>query len=295
MRTEAFDRASFDRLIEDLRPRLHRYCARMTGSVIDGEDVMQDALLKATAAVSQSGAIERPERWLFRIMHNAALDFLRRRARRAAAHADEEVEMISDPVDALENRLVVAASLRTFMSLPAAQRSSVILRDVLGYSVAETGDILESTIPAVKSALQRGRARLRGLAGEPDDAARPSMSEADRQRLVAYVDHFNARDFDAIRAMLANDVRLDLVNRLQMRGRAEVNEYFHRYALGNDWRCVPGFVERRPAVLVFDPNDDGGRPWYFVLITFSGVTIASIRDFRYAAHVIDDATVSTIR
>ena len=95
--------------------------------------------------------------------------------------------------------------------------------------------------------------------------------------------------------MLADDVRLDLVNRLQMRGRAEVKEYFHRYALGTDWRCVAGFVDRRPAILVFDPDDDGGRPWYFVLVDFSDFSIASIRDFRYAPYVIKDAEVYTIR
>jgi len=295
MRDDPLDRASLDRLVGDLRPRLHRYCARMTGSVIDGEDVLQDALLKATVALPDAGPIERSERWLFRIAHNAALDFLRRRARRDAAFADEEMEMLVDPVDTLHDRLVVAASLRTFMNLPASQRGSVILRDVLGYSVAETCEIMESTIPAVKSALQRGRARLKELAGKPDDVAPPTLSEPERERLVAYVDRFNARDFDAIRAMLADDVRVDLVNRLQLRGRVEVGEYFHRYALGNDWRFVPGFVDGRAAILVFDPDDDGGRPWYFVLVDFAGAAIAGIRDFRFAPHVVEEAEVVSIR
>src|SRR3982074_1742169 len=67
-------------LLGELRPKLHRYCARMTGSVVDGEDVVQEALVKAIEAFPQAGAIGYPEGWLFRIAHNTALDFLRRRA-----------------------------------------------------------------------------------------------------------------------------------------------------------------------------------------------------------------------
>src|SRR5256885_11156642 len=73
----------FDRLAAELRPKLHRYCARMTGSVIDGEDVVQEALLKAIDAIRDMDSIAHPKAWLFRIAHNAAVDFLRRRSRRA--------------------------------------------------------------------------------------------------------------------------------------------------------------------------------------------------------------------
>jgi len=78
-------RVDWEDLVERLRPILHRYCSRMTGSVIDGEDVVQEALLNAFAALSKSHAIENPDRWLVRIAHNAALDFLRRRSRHPAA------------------------------------------------------------------------------------------------------------------------------------------------------------------------------------------------------------------
>jgi RNA polymerase sigma-70 factor (ECF subfamily) len=75
-----------------LRPKLHRYCARMTGSRIDGEDVVQDALLKAFAALAKVGSTSNPEAWLFRIAHNASLDFLRRRARGAGVGSDDELQ-----------------------------------------------------------------------------------------------------------------------------------------------------------------------------------------------------------
>jgi RNA polymerase sigma-70 factor (ECF subfamily) len=83
-------RDSLDRLLGELRPKLHRYCARMTGSVVDGEDVVQEALMKAIEAFSRTEAIAHPEGWVFRIAHNAALDFLRRRARQDAARSDED-------------------------------------------------------------------------------------------------------------------------------------------------------------------------------------------------------------
>src|SRR6266404_2453816 len=192
-------RAVFDRLLGELRPKLHRYCARMTGSVIDGEDVVQDALVKAIKAFQQAGPIADLEGWLFRITHYVALDFLRRRARQDAATSNEDPDMIVDTTSTEEDRQIAAASLRTFMRLPVSQRSSVILMDVLGYSLREIGGITDSSIPAVKAALHRGRARLRELALEPEDLSSPVMAEADRALLTFYVDRFNARDFDAIR------------------------------------------------------------------------------------------------
>src|SRR3954468_11452382 len=85
-----------DGLLAAMRPRLHRYCARMVGSVIDGEDVLQDALIKAVEAFASAGSIGNPEGWLFRIAHNTALDFLRRRNRQQALQSAEEVDMIAD-------------------------------------------------------------------------------------------------------------------------------------------------------------------------------------------------------
>src|ERR1700710_1153575 len=94
------DREAFDRLLGELRPKLHRYCARMTGSVIDGEDVVQEAVLKAIEGLDEAGAVANPEGWLFRIAHNAALDFLRRRSRQQAARSDEDPDMIADTTPA---------------------------------------------------------------------------------------------------------------------------------------------------------------------------------------------------
>jgi RNA polymerase sigma-70 factor (ECF subfamily) len=273
--------------LERLRPRLHRYCARMVGSVLDGEDIVQDALVRALEASTPERPVDNPEGWLFRIAHNLALDLLRHRARVPAAD-DDDVETIADADDGQARRDATAASLPAFMHLPPAQRGAVILFDVLDYSAEEVGAILGTTVPAVKSALQRGRCRLRELAGQPEAATPPAaLPDAERRLLQRYVDLFNAHDFDALREMLAADVRLDLVNRLRLQG-AAVGEYFTRYGQSPGWTAQAGIVEGRPAVLIRQPGGAAAQPDYFVVLDWSGARVAAIRDFLFARYVMHD-------
>src|SRR5258706_4789587 len=286
---EASATAKIDGLLAAMRPKLHRFCARMVGSVIDGEDVLQDALIKAVESFASAGPIGNPEGWLFKIAHNTALDYLRRRNRQQRLQSGGGVALIAGPADTVSSREIASASLRTFMRLSVAQRSSVILTDVLGCSLREVCDVMDFSLPAVKAALHRGRARLRELADEPDDLPRPTLSEADRDRLGRYVTHFNARDFDAVRAMIADDVRLDPVNKTRMNGKVEVAKYLGNYSKVGDWHLVPGLVEGHPAILVFDPEEPGSEPKYFMLLQWSADKVAAIRDFRHARYVIDGA------
>jgi RNA polymerase sigma-70 factor (ECF subfamily) len=283
-----------EQLLGELRPRLHRYCARMTGSVIDGEDVLQETMLKAMEAAPGAESINNPEGWLFRIAHNAALDFLRRRARQETQQSNEDLDMIAATRNPIEDRQIVAASLRTFMRLPVPQRSSVILSDVLGHSLQEIGEIVGGSVPAVKAALQRGRSRLRTLAAETDDAPVPALAEPERTRLKTYVDHFNAHDFDAVRAMLAEDVRLELVNRVRLDGKKSVAPYFTNYAARPHWWFMPGFVDRCPAMLVYDADDPDEQLKYFVLLDWAGEKVVGIRDFVFARYAMDGAELAVM-
>ena len=266
-----------------MRPQLHRYAARMMGSVFDGEDVVQDAMAGAAEALKAGAHITRGEAWLFRITHNAALDALRRRRRQEAR--DARVLDVGQSSDDADRRVAVEASLGTFLHVAPAQRSCVILIDVLGHSLAETAEILGMTVPAVKAALHRGRARLRALAASENPA--PSLPTADRHRLRAYAEHFNAHDWDALRAMLAADVKLDLVNRDRLSGATDVSVYFTRYAGYADLRLTVGVAEGRPALLVHRHGAEQAQPSYVILIEWRDGKIAEIRDFHFAPYVMD--------
>ena len=281
-------RVSFTRLLGEIRPRLHRYCSRMAGSAVDGEDIVQDVLVKAVGAF-EDARIDNIESWLFRIAHHTAIDFLRHRRRQDQFSSDEDPDMTIDETASSDGRHVAAASLRTYMQLPVAQRGCVILMDVLGYSLQEVGCTIGLSVPAVKAALHRGRTRLREIASQPDLMAVPALSQEDSRRLSIYVERFNSRDFDAVRDMLADDVRLELVARTRMEGRDQVSRYFHNYSGIHDWHFTPGLVDRRPALLVTNPNDLTARPTYFVLIEWSGDNIVGIRDFRHARYVAESA------
>jgi RNA polymerase sigma-70 factor, ECF subfamily len=278
-------RADFDRLVGELRPALLRYCARMTGSVVDGEDVVQDALTTAYAGLADGQRVDNRRGWIFRIAHNRAIDFLRHSARRrepfpAAGRSAAEAEL------PLERQEMAEMALSLFLRLTPLQRSCVFLKDVMGYSLAEIADFHRVRLPATKAALRRGRSALRRLAaGEaPTRAGAPDAAET--ALLQRYVQHFNARDFDAVRAMLGHAVQLDLVGRTRMQGLSEVSRYFSNYDSVHDWRLSLGAFDGRRAILVHDPAAPGAPPAYVMLLQWEGGRVAGIRDYRYARHVM---------
>ena len=279
-------RETFLALVAELRPELHRYCSRLVGSAIDGEDVVQDTLAKAFYTLSQSPEVPPLRPWLFRIAHNTAIDFLRRYERRFVTPTAELPDVIDGSDDAHPE--VQRAALSTFMALPATQRSAVILKDVLGLSLEDIAEAIDATVPAVKAALVRGRAALRAQADVAADPARPAppITDDDRALLGRYVALFNARDWPGLQQLLADDARLDLVGQVRRDGRA-VGEYYGRYRDVPVVRAEVGLVDGRPAMLMFDPPA-APRPSYVVLLTWRDGRVTLIRDYRYARYVADE-------
>ena len=281
-------RRQFLALVADLRPELHRYCARMTGSITDGEDVVQETLARAYYALPEFPDTPELRPWLFRIAHNRALDFLRRYEHRMGQSMDAAPDIAGDdaedPEDALAREHAMHAAVSRFVELAPAQRSCVILKDVLGHSLDEIAALLELSVAAVKAALHRGRVRLRDeLANVAEIAARPASPVVAR-----YAALFNARDWDGVRAMLADDVRLDLVQRSQRAGRREVGVYFTNYDQVSDWRLRPAWLEDREVLAVYrEPGD--ARPGYFIELTLVDDRVSVIRDFRYVSYVAHEA------
>jgi RNA polymerase sigma-70 factor, ECF subfamily len=151
---------AFLETISTLRSSLHRYCARMTGSVMDGEDVVQEALFEAYRKLDQFDDSRPLKPWLFRIAHNRCIDFLRRRGVQIEA---ETAAASSDTIEFNEPAVlgVGRALEHLVISLPPMERACVLLKDVFDYSLQEIAELADSTIGGVKAALHRGRKKIK--------------------------------------------------------------------------------------------------------------------------------------
>ena len=282
-------RERFLALVAEVRPELHRYCARMLGSVTDAEDVVQDTLARAFYALAGLEQMPPLRPWLFRIAHNRAVDQLRSYEHRMAESLHGLSDFGSDesgPEEALAREQATALAIARFIELAPQQRSTVILKDVLGHSIEEISALLELEVPTVKVALHRGRKRLAALALETPLEAQVRRASPALTRFIAL---FNARDWDALRAQLASDVELDLVSRAQRRGH-DVSSYFSNYAALSGWHVLPGFVDGHEAILVYRSESDP-RPSSFIQLSLEGGQVRFIRDFWFVPYVLADAQV----
>jgi RNA polymerase sigma factor (sigma-70 family) len=287
-------RAEFLALTGELRPELHRYCARLMGSVIDGEDVVQDTMARALVALDEVEEMPqlqplqlRP--WLFRVAHNRAIDLLRGRT----VHKTEPIEAAfdivdeagPDPMEILMRQEAVETAVSCFAELPLVQRSVVILKDVLDESLKDIAELLDLSVDAVKAHLARGRSRLRGINARTTELvdARP-VSAA----IARYVALFNAQNWEGLRALLADDVKLHQSTYPVRVGSADVGRFFTIYATFEGVRLQPAWVEGREVIAVFEKGA-GDRPSYFMWLEWRDDRISFIRDYRYARYIMDDA------
>jgi RNA polymerase sigma-70 factor (ECF subfamily) len=279
----------------ELRPELHRYCARLMGSVIDGEDIVQDTLVRAFMALPDLEYMPPLRPWLFRIAHNRALDVLRagavRRSEPIEAAQDMADETSPDPIEMLMRQEAVKTAVSRFIELPILQRSVVILKDVLGETLIDIAGLLDLTVDAVKGHLARGRTRLRDINGQ----ARPLPEAKPASPAVArYVALFNQQNWDGLRALLADDVKLIQSAHPPRVGSADVGMFFSIYAKFDRLRLAPAWLEGREVIAVYaDPADP--KPSYMMWVEWRDGRISFIRDYRYVRYAIADAELVMAR
>ena len=285
-------RAELVALAAAMRPELHRYCARLMGSVIDGEDVVQDTLARALAALDDLREVPPLRAWLFRIAHNRALDLLRSKAIRAVAPIEAAGDIADpsgpDPEEALLRQEAVRTAVSRFAELPVVPRSVLILKDVLDEPLAEIAALLDLTVDSVKAHLARGRARLGAINAAAGRLAEPKPTSA---AVARYVGLFNRRDWDGLRALLADDVKLNQATHPVRVGAADVGMFFSIYATVEGVWLRPAWLEGREVIAVFDNRADP-KPSYFMRLEWRDGRITFIRDYRYVRYVMADAELT---
>lgn len=279
---------AFLETISSLRPSLHRYCARMTGSVMDGEDVVQEALFEAYRKLDKFDESRPLKPWLFRIAHNRCIDFLRQRGVRdeaaTAAAAAPDVASPHDPAllgigKAVEHLVAV---------LPPKERASILLKDVFDYSLEEIADLTDSTVGAVKASLNRARTKL----AETSPPAKPARHASPELKRIMqlYVDRFNRRDWDGVRELISADARLNVFDRFA--GKVADAPYFANYERWPwPWKLAVGDVDGEPVVLILKRGADAWTPYSTIRFGVIGQRIERIVDYIHCPWVIEAATV----
>jgi RNA polymerase sigma-70 factor, ECF subfamily len=241
---------AFLETVSQLRPSLHRYCSRMTGSVTDGEDVVQDAIFRAYRSLDTFDDSRPLTPWLFRIAHNHCIDFLRRRGVREEAEAAAAEPDFVEPGE-LCDPAVGPAIDHLVLNLSPKERACVLLKDVFEYSLEEIADLVDSTVGGVKAALNRGRLKL--ASSENKSAPRVSTPEH-KEILQLYVERFNRRDWDGLRELISADARLLVADRFS--GRFSDGGYLGVYErMRVTWRLTLGEVDGEPSIILLNLRD----------------------------------------
>jgi RNA polymerase sigma-70 factor (ECF subfamily) len=191
--------------IAPLRPELYRYCCGLTGNVWDAEDLLQDALVRVFGLLGKiNGDVQQPRAYLVRVVTHLWIDRIRHagveRAHAALVAPDVEPSAESDVA------AVRVAAHELFVHLAPRERAAVLLKDVLDFSLEEVAALLKTSVGAVKSALHRGRTRLRDAREQQAGATMVPRELVDR-----FVAALSARNYDDVRAMCLADVTVDMV------------------------------------------------------------------------------------
>ena len=282
---------AFLETVSHLRSRMHSYCARMTGSAMDGEDVMQEALFEAYQKLEQFDNSRALKPWLFRIAHNRCIDFLRRRRVREDAEATVVESVSIQPVEP-SDRASRDALERLVVHLPPKERACVLLKDVFDYSLEEIADLVDSTVGGVKAALNRGRGKLESLQDKPK--AEATTSPAILEVLRLYVERFNRQDWDGVRELASADARLRVADCFV--GRLADSPYFIEYERRSiPWRMALGVADGEDVIIIMRDDPKGISPFSVIRMGIISGRIVSITDYVKCSWLIDAIATLTVR
>jgi RNA polymerase sigma-70 factor (ECF subfamily) len=302
----ASDESAFAALTERHRRELHVHCYRMLASFDEAEDAVQETFLRAWRNRERfnGGALFRA--WLYRIATNVCLDLLRQKSRRVAAgHSFAEVpwlqpypdRLLDEPAPsddqpdavAVERETIELAFLAAMQILPPRQRAALIARDVLGWPANETASLLETSVAAANSALQRARATMQGhLPSRRAEWSAREPSDGERALLARFIDAHERCDAAAVVAIAAQGIRITMPpNPFRFEGLAAVAPLLER-AFGEerdgDWRLVATQANRMPTAASYlrRPGDSLFRAFKLDVLRIEEGAIAEITTFGAA-------------
>jgi RNA polymerase sigma-70 factor, ECF subfamily len=304
------DESAFTVLVERHRRELHVHCYRMLGSFDEAEDLVQEVFLRAWRRRDGFEGRSSLRTWLYRIATNACLDRLKSVSRHPVVRAAggepslDEMPWLTPypdrlldemaPPESQPDALVVAketielAFLAAIQLLPPRQRAVLILREVLHYSAAESADLLDVTVPAVNSALQRAKATLghNQPAKRPERMAAGDASAGELDLLRRYMQAHEELNAGAIVDVLLEDARMSISPAVgHWNGRTTIASALEK-GMGSlgVWRCVPTWANRQPAIggYLLRPGDDTYRAFALTVLRVEDGEIAEIRAFERA-------------
>jgi RNA polymerase sigma-70 factor (ECF subfamily) len=296
----AGDEPAFAGLAARYRRELHVHCYRMLASFDEAEDAVQETLLRAWRSRESIDGTLLFRAWLYRIATNVCLDLLRARTRRRARSASfaevpwpqpypdqllDEVASSAEAPDAIavERETIELAFLAALQVLPPRQRAALIARDVLGWPAGETAAILETTVAATNSALQRARATLQEhLPARRSEWTAREPSAEERALLDEFIDAHERCDAAAAIAIAARDLRITMPPRpMVFEGAEAIGPLLVRALQEGEWRLVPTYANRMPTAASYlrRPGDSEFRAFKFDVLRIADGRIAEITTF----------------
>lgn len=299
------DEGAFASLFDQHRRELRVHCYRMVGNLDDAEDLVQETFMRAWRGRDSFEGRSTVRAWLYRIATNASLDAIKRSKRRVQTVNEsalsrgpgfDEVPWLQPfpdnlleggPANTAEPEAVVVAKetielafLAAIQHLEPRPRAVLVLRDVLGWSAAETAEVLEGSVPAVNSALQRARARMQDLGRPSQEDWSPITAPSDDERLLVqrYIDAHQHADADALIELLGPDVRFSMPPDLARFDGIDAVAGFFRELFGDEnpgeWRLVPVRANGQPAAANYV------RPWDGATFDAATIDVFVIEDGR---------------